>query len=144
MQITQHFSLEELTITQHREIKNVPSEKEINNLTQLAIRLETIRTMLGFPLIISSGFRCLTLNRAIGSKDSSAHTKGLAVDFICPLFGEPKDIFDFIRSHPEIKYDQLILENIGGRKWIHFGIKEDVKEYRQQALLIDDTGTRFA
>lgn len=145
MQLTPHFSLEELTITQHRGIDNTPSDEVRKNLQQLAFKLETIRSVLSStPLIISSGFRCLELNRAIGSKDTSAHVKGLAADFIAPKFGLPESVFDYLRAQKEFRYDQLILENLGGKKWIHIGIRENPEEYRQQALIIDSTGTHFA
>lgn len=51
---------------------------------------ERIRRLLGgLPVIITSGYRCLELNRRIGSKDTSDHTRALAIDFICPAFGSP-------------------------------------------------------
>ena len=86
MQLTPHFSLEELTATQHRGIDNSVNDDSSNsNLQQLAYKLETVRSILGYPLVISSGYRCLELNRAVGSKDTSAHVKGLAADWVCPF-----------------------------------------------------------
>lgn len=145
MLLTPHFTIEELTITQHRGIDNTPSEEVINNLKQLAFKLETVRSLLGgSPLIISSGYRCLSLNRVIGSKDTSAHTKGLAADFICPKFGLAENVFEFLRKQKDLKFDQLIFEDLGGKRWIHIGIKEDPTKYRQEVLIVNSTGTHRA
>ena len=142
MQLTPHFSLEELTITQHRDIDNtVNDDSSKQNLLQLAYKLETVRSILGYPLVISSGYRCLELNRAIGSKDTSAHVKGLAADFICPKYGIPETVFEYLLTKKELKYDQLILEKLRGKSWIHIGLKENPEKYRQQALIIDKFGT---
>lgn len=145
MFLTPHFTLDELTVTQHRGIDNTPNDRELKNLRKLAEHLEVIRSLLGDnPIIISSAFRCQSLNRAIGSKDSSAHVLGLAVDFICPKFGSVEEVFARLKKHPDLKYDQLILEFVNGKKWIHFGLREDEKDYRYQTLLIDHNGTRLA
>jgi putative chitinase len=69
---------------------------------------------------ISSGYRCLDLNRAIGSSDLSAHVLGYAVDFTCPTFGTPKEVANKIAESP-IKFDQLIYEG-GNGGWIHLSI----------------------
>lgn len=142
MQLTPHFSLEELTATQHRGIDNSVNDDSSNsNLRQLAFKLETVRSILGYPLVISSGYRCLELNRAVGSKDTSAHVKGLAADWVCPKYGTPETVFEYLLTRKELKYDQLILEDIGGKKWIHIGLTENPSKYRQQALIIDKFGT---
>ena len=43
-------------------------------------KLETLRENLGFPLKISSGFRCEKHNRALGGARESRHLLGLAFD----------------------------------------------------------------
>lgn len=145
MELTPHFTLDELTITQHRGINNSPNERELYNLRKLAEHLEIIRALLGNnPLIVSSAFRCQNLNRAIGSKDSSAHVLGLAADFICPKFGTVEEVFSRLKNHPDLQYDQLILEFVHGKKWIHFGLRENSEDNRHQTLLIDHNGTRLA
>ena len=139
-----HFSIEELCITQHKEIDNTPDEDVRKNLEQLIFKLETVRTILGRPMIITSGFRCLKLNRCVGSKDNSAHVKGLAADFICPSFGTAEEVFKELKKEPTFLYDQLILETLKGRSWIHLGITEPNKPMRKQALIIDSLGTHYA
>jgi hypothetical protein len=84
----------------------------------LANTLEQVRTLLGNNSIrISSGYRCVALNRAIGSGDTSAHVLGYAVDFTCPKFGTPKEVANKIAESP-IKFDQLIYEGT----WIHLSV----------------------
>ena len=43
-------------------------------------KLEYARELANIPFVITSGARCLKHNRSVGGVDSSAHTKGLAVD----------------------------------------------------------------
>lgn len=140
MQLSPHFTLEELTITQHRTIDNTPCTAIISNLTRVADKLEQIRTLLNTSMIVSSGYRCLELNRSIGSKDTSAHVKGLAADFVAPKFGLPSSLFEYLRTKKELKYDQLILEKIGGKQWLHIGLRDNPEDYRQQCLIIDESG----
>jgi len=95
MRLSPHFSLEELTHSDtavRLGIDNTPTVEVIDNLTYLAGELEHVRDILGTPMLISSGFRCYALNDHLGSKRTSSHTKGLAVDFISPSFGNPHSI----------------------------------------------------
>ena len=88
MKLSDHFSLSELTKSSTAErqgIANDPSEAEIENLILVCDNiLEPVRNHYGIPFIPNSGFRCLELNRAIGSSDKSQHTMGKAVDFEVP------------------------------------------------------------
>lgn len=67
-------------------------------------------------MIVNSWFRLLDLNRFIGSKDTSQHPKGEAVDFISPKFGTPEEICRKIITNKDlINFDQLIFEYT----WVH-------------------------
>jgi len=99
--------------------------------------LEPVRQHFGVPMVPSSGYRCLELNRAIGSGDTSQHVKGQAVDFEIPGLAN-QVLANWIMEN--VDYDQLILEfyrqedpNSG---WIHcsYGNKE---EHRKEALRFD-------
>jgi uncharacterized protein YcbK (DUF882 family) len=46
----------------------------------LAARLDHARELYGKPIVINSGFRCITHNTHVGGKVSSSHRRGLAVD----------------------------------------------------------------
>jgi zinc D-Ala-D-Ala carboxypeptidase len=140
MNLTPHFTYEELyasEIADRNNIDNEPKEQWIkDNLLTLAQNLESVRRLLGHPIHINSAFRCNQVNTLLGSKPTSAHTKGLAADIICPAFGSPRDIVDaIIRSN--IQYDQVILEY---DRWCHIGFSDTVQ--RLQKLIIDKSGTR--
>ena len=113
-----NFTLDEFTASQtatRNGIKNTPSETVVENLRMLAALLEQVRTILGDRSIhISSGYRSLALNRAIGSNDTSAHVRGYAADFTCPAFGKPIEVAKKI-AESNLKFDQLIYEGT----WIH-------------------------
>lgn len=121
MQLSEHFNLNEFTISQtatRKGIDNTPSAPVIERLRMLAATLERVRGLLGnSPIRISSAYRCKELNRAIGSGDSSAHLLGYAVDFTCPIFGTPKEVAQEIAAS-NIKFDQIIFE----QNWVHLSI----------------------
>jgi zinc D-Ala-D-Ala carboxypeptidase len=121
MQLSTNFKLNEFTTSQtatRKGIDNTAPAPIIERLRMLANTLEQVRTLLGNHSIrISSGYRCIALNRAIGSGDTSAHVQGYAVDFTCPGFGTPKEVANKI-AQSDIKFDQLIYEGT----WIHLSV----------------------
>jgi len=121
MNLSEHFTLDELTASEtalRKGIDNTAPPVITEKLRMLAATLEQVRSLLGNNSIrVSSGYRCLALNRAIGSGDLSAHTLGYAVDFTCPGFGIPKEVANKIAESP-IKFDQLIYEGT----WVHLSI----------------------
>jgi hypothetical protein len=137
MQLTPHFTLEELTFTSHREFDNTPNVLQINNLQRLAEFLEKVRELLGKPMLIDSGFRSPEVNQAVGSTSISQHLKGCAADFRVPGM-TPAEVVKAIRNST-LEYDQLILE-LG---WTHISIPNtDDAAPRNMALIIDRSGTR--
>jgi hypothetical protein len=140
MQLTTHFTLEEFTLSQiaaRQGIDNTPSVEILSELIKTAVALEDVRNSLGAPILISSGYRSLSLNRALGSKDSSHHRTGQAVDFTCPRFGSPTNVFFHLLESP-IEFDQLILEYPDRGGWVHISFAPPL---RHQALRIDSLGT---
>jgi len=140
--MTEHFTFEELyasdTADRHK-INNEPKDPVVlKNLKFLAERLEDVRSLLRHPIHVNSAYRSLRVNNLVGSKPTSAHTKGLAADIICPSFGSPRDVVYAIVGS-DIKYDQVILEF---DRWCHIAFAEDGKEPRLQKLIIDKKGTR--
>lgn len=131
--MTPHFSLAELTCTDHRSLDNTPNAGELVNLKRLALFLETVRTALGGkPVMINSAFRSKAVNDAVGSKDTSSHRLGLACDFRVP--GMTPDAV--VRALLTLPYDQIIREYDA---WTHISISD---KPRRQALIIDKQGTR--
>ena len=139
MKLTEHFSLEELTHTDHREYDNTPNDAELENLKRLAEFLEEVKTVLGGrPIMVNSAFRSKQVNDAVGSRDSSQHRIGTAVDFRVPQLTPDQVVKAVIASN--LGYDQVIREF---DRWTHLSIPNtpDAKP-RKQALIIDKAGTR--
>ena len=131
--MTPHFTLAELTHTDHRSLDNTPNAGELVNLQRLAEFLERVKTTLGGkPIMINSAFRSKAVNDAVGSKDSSQHRQGLAADFRVP--GMAPDAV--VRALLKLPYDQIIREYDA---WTHISISD---KPRRQALIIDKLGTR--
>jgi len=139
MQLSQHFTLEELTHTDHRELDNTPNDIEINNLKRLSEFLEQVKTVLGGkPVMINSAFRSKAVNDAVGSKDSSQHRVGCAADIRIPGMTPDEVVKAIIASG--IGYDQVIREF---DRWTHISVPtEPMGKPRKQALIIDKQGTR--
>lgn len=119
MNLSDHFTLEEATLSQTAErqkIPNVPSGEITAVMVKTAKSLERVRALLGIPMIISSWYRSPALNHAVGGVPNSQHLAGEAVDFIAPAYGTPADICKQIIRFPElVAFDQLILEHT----WVH-------------------------
>ena len=138
-QLSEHFSLEELTHTDHREYDNTPNDAELENLKRLAEFLEEVKqTLGGRPIMVNSAFRSKQVNDAVGSKDSSQHRIGCAVDIRVPELTPDQVVRAVIAS--SLAYDQVIREF---DRWTHLSIPNtpDAKP-RKQALIIDKQGTR--
>ena len=138
-QLSEHFSLEELTVTSHREYDNTPNEDQINNLTRVAQLLEQVKALLGGkPVMVNSGYRSPQVNLAVGSKPTSQHCLGCAADIRVPGM-TPDEVVQAIKAS-DIPYDQLIREF---DSWTHISVPNLANgEPRKQALIIDKQGTR--
>ena len=139
MLLTPHFTLEELTATQHREFDNIPNSSEINNLKRLAEMLEEVKTLLdNKPVMINSAFRSKAVNDAVGSKDTSQHRVGCAADIRVPGLTPDQVVKAIIGS--SIAYDQIIREF---DSWTHISVPNNPSGTpRKQALIIDKVSTR--
>lgn len=140
MNLTEHFTLEELTHTDHRELENTPNETELANIQRLAEFLETVKTVLGGkPIMVNSAFRSKAVNDAVGSKDSSQHRVGCAADIRVPSMNPDEVVRAIIASN--LGYDQVIREF---DRWTHISIPNAAGTVpRKQALIIDKQGTRL-
>jgi putative chitinase len=139
MNLSTHFTLDELTHTDHRELDNTPNEQELTNLKRLAAFLEEIKTVLGGkPIMVNSAFRSKAVNDAVGSKDTSQHRVGCAADLRIPGMTPDEVVKAVIASG--IGYDQVIREF---DRWTHVSIPNVASGTpRRQALIIDKAGTR--
>jgi zinc D-Ala-D-Ala carboxypeptidase len=138
MNLTPHFSLEELTRTDHRAFDNTAPPEVMPNLRRMALLMEQVREVVGQPIVVTSGYRSKQVNDAVGSKDTSQHRTGCAVDFRCSGL-KPDAIVKMIRAS-KIPFDQLIREF---DSWTHISIPSVAgTSPRGQVLIIDKQGTR--
>ena len=127
----QYITVNEMLHSQTAEklnIKNVPNDPiVIENLEHTIEQLDELRRLYGHPIIITSGYRCPALNKAVGGKPNSQHVKGQAAD----LKYDP-ELLQFIINN--YHYDQLIEETSKRSKWIHISFNKE-KERMQYIKL---------
>lgn len=134
MNLTPHFTLAELTVTDHREFDNTPGGYALENLKRLADFLEQVKVVLGGkPIMINSAYRSAQVNAAVGSKPSSQHRIGCAADFRVPGM-TPDQVVQALRKST-VRFDQLIREF---DRWTHVSIPNTPGDIaRLQTLIID-------
>lgn len=139
MNITPHFTLQELTHTDHRKFDNTPDDLALANLKRLADLLEQVKVVLGGkPIMVNSAFRCKQVNDAVGSKDTSQHRIGCAADIRVPGMTPDQVVRAILAS--TIQFDQLIREF---DSWTHISVANTIDTpVRRQTLIIDRAGTR--
>ena len=123
MQLTPHFSLAELTASttaRRLGIDNTPPPELMPRLVLTAEMLERIRTTLGVPITVTSGYRGRQVNQAVGGVTSSDHTQGHAADIVAPGYGTPYQIAKTLAPLVSVLgIGQLILEGVKGKQWVH-------------------------
>ncbi|MFC3172098.1 D-Ala-D-Ala carboxypeptidase family metallohydrolase [Acinetobacter vivianii] len=136
MQVTKNFTIAELLHSNtavRKGLDNTPSvDHRANLITACHELFQPVRDALNKPMLISSGYRSPSVNRAVGGSKTSAHCVGYAIDFISPSFGEPAAVAKFLAKElPKrgIKFDQIILEF---DQWVHIGFKNQSGEQRGQ------------
>jgi uncharacterized protein YcbK (DUF882 family) len=139
-QLSEHFSLAELTHTNHRQFDNTPNEQELANLYRLAEFLELVKTALGGkPIMVNSAFRSKQVNDSVGSKDTSQHRLGCAADIRVPGVSPDQVVREILAAN--LGVDQVIREFDA---WTHVSIPSTENALpRLQALIIDKSGTRL-
>lgn len=116
------FTIKELTASETAKrngIDNRPSQDVTSALVALVDNvLDPLRQAYGKPIVVTSGYRSIKLNKAVGGASSSQHVKGEAAD-IRSVSDDPKEnkvIFDLIRKL-NLPFDQLINEY--NYDWVH-------------------------
>lgn len=145
MQLSPHFTLAEATKSPtaiRLGIDNTPDSKTIDKM-KLVCRevLEPLRAHFAKPVIINSFYRCPRLNAEVGSKPSSQHVLGEAVDLEIPGIGNA-EVAAWMRDN--LTADQIILEFYEPGKpdsgWVHVSYKENA--CRQECLTVNSKGTQ--
>lgn len=138
--LSPHFTLIEFTASataSYHKIDNTPSRQTIEELKRTAMLMEQVRTILNYPITITSGYRCSALNKLIGSNPTSKHVQGLACDFKASGYGDPLKVCQAI-ERSNITFGKLILEYYtpDGGGWVHIQVGTERK-----ILTINNYGT---
>lgn len=140
-----YFTIEELCYSATAKrlgIDNSPNKEVVENLNKLVENvLDPLREKYGKPIMISSGYRCEKLNKAVGGAAKSQHLTGKAAD-ICVAGNNRKTrrLFDLLVEN-NMPYDQVILEKgtMNAPQWVH--VSYDEKRCRRERLFFD--GRRY-
>jgi hypothetical protein len=146
MNLSPHFTLDELTVSETADRKgldNTPDAAALENLKRLAAFLEQVRSLVGKPIHVNSAYRAPAVNASVGGSKTSQHCLGLAADLRVRDM-TPDQVVRAIKAS-DLQYDQLIREfsdpKTGGG-WTHVSIAQENKPVRKQALIIDRNGAR--
>jgi uncharacterized protein YcbK (DUF882 family) len=140
MILSRNFTLDELTISQEAirsGLPNKPNAQQIASLKALCVKiLQPLRDKTGLPIVVSSGFRSVTINRRIGGNSKSQHCRGEAADFTIPGMS----VMEVVRLVMEMKLpiDQCIAE-FGA--WVH--VSYSAKRRNQYLIATREGGKVF-
>lgn len=118
IQVSEHFTLAEVLRTDHQELQSGLSADNLVSVQLMAAVMENVRKVLQRPIVVSSWFRSPALNKAVGGVQTSAHLRGLAVDFQVSSTEFRRVVGGWI-----IDYDQAIYYQ--SRSFMHLGIRLD-------------------
>jgi len=135
MNLSQNLTLQEFEHSKTAEDKGIsnflPPELLPNAIYLATHCFEAVRSLLGVPLNVSSGYRCSALNVAVRGVSTSQHCQGQAVDFIPAGININSAFLKIAQS--DIIFDQLILEHDSrGSIWIHISCKQ--KDNRKEVI----------
>lgn len=137
-----YFTIDELCQSETAErlkIDNTPSEEIKKNLETLTdCLLDPLREEWGSEVIVNSGYRCPTLNKAVGGSKTSVHMSGWAAD-IRPKNGKMKEFKKFVVEFIKTRFwDQCILEKSGDVEWIHLSLYNNSGKQRKMIFSIEE------
>lgn len=119
MKLSKFFSWEEVSLSQtasRNALDNSPPPEISDAIVHTANKMDEVREVLGSAIIVTSWYRSPEVNTLVGGSKQSAHTAGLAVDFISPRYGNPFQVCKaLLRKKQSLNWDQLILEHT----WVH-------------------------
>ena len=136
MKRIKYFSLAEFinsATAKRLSIDNTPTFEIVDNLNRLADYLDGIREKLGKSILVSSGYRCPVLNKAVGGVANSQHLKGLAADLVCADMAKLESVLRETGG-----FDQLIKEHRKGFPnsfWFHVSVCARNARPRNQIIM---------
>ena len=139
MQLTEHFTLEELTASPTAKklgLPNTPTPQHIENMKYCCEKiLEPVRAHFGKAVQINSSYRAPAVNKAVGGSATSQHVNGQAIDFEIPGL-DNKTVADWVADN--LEFDQVILEfyTAGDKNsgWVHASIKKEGGNRKQRLI----------
>lgn len=134
MKLSKNLSLEEATRT-NTGLPNVPGVGEVKALKAVAKNVfQPLRDALGIPIAVTSGYRSVRVNKAVGGSPTSSHCKGEALDLDAHVYGGTTNraIFEWLKEYAV--FDQLIWEfgDDNEPAWVH--VSYSLKVNRWQIL----------
>lgn len=140
MQLTEHFTLEELTVSPTAKklgLSNNPTPEHITNMKYVCEKiLEPVRAHFGKPVQVNSSYRSPAVNAKVGGSKTSQHCNGEAVDFEIPGI-DNKTVADWVADN--LEFDQVILEFYSAKDgansgWVHASIKRNGGNRKQRLI----------
>jgi hypothetical protein len=133
MKLSEYFNLSEFEYSSTAFImkidNSIPKDLIMNVVRLHDNILYPLRKATGCAVNISSGYRCKALNDLVSKSKTSQHMDGKAADFV--VKGQSNlSVINWIRKNCE--FDQLILEKVDGREWIH--VSYNFQKNRKQVL----------
>lgn len=118
---SEFFTLEELTkssTAKRLKIDNTPNAEILKNLQYgVDMVLDPLRRIIQKPIIITSGYRCEKLNKAVGGVSNSWHQQGNAADIHIAGEDNAREIFEILKTLPSV--DTILFEHSSNSQWIH-------------------------
>lgn len=149
MRLTPNFTLAEFErsgLAARRGIDNRLPKSLTVDAVETAEMMEAIRSHLSdlagkpIPIQVTSGYRCLELNRLLGSKDTSDHVRMESVDFVAPSFGTPYQVCTALAPVlDELGIGQVIHE-FG--EWIHVSRSKPTRQ-ANRVITISKAGVQL-
>lgn len=151
MQLSKNFSLAEFEASELATRLSIPNRVPNEYRTNARLTCEMLQAVRDFmcdmigvdvPINLTSGYRCLLLNRQLGSSDSSDHLQALAADWRAPKYGTPSEICKALAGRmEEFGIGQLINEFPDRNGWVHTSIKPPSRVINR-IITITSAGTR--
>lgn len=135
-----YFTIEELTrstTAARLGIDNTPTDEVMKNLTVFAEQLlDPLRELWGGPLMVTSGYRCPALNRAVGGVSNSHHLRGMAADLVtATATAADNRLLMQMLVESGLQWTQAIMErNRRGATWVH--VAYDASDLRNEVLYL--------
>ena len=132
MKLTTNFTLEELcrsATAERHGIRNWPSTEDEEHRVRENLRylcfdvLQPLRSHVGAPIIVNSGYRTREVNRLVGGVPTSQHLTGEAADLRIASAKQGREWAEWIMDHCD--FDQMLLESNGRSVWLHVSAKRD-------------------